>query len=96
MEKDTTDARTRTVFSTWYLGAAQLVGTGASYLLLAALTRLGPDTYGLWVLALNPQPFDPGPLALGFWSLALALGSEPLPLALNPGLMARGPWRPNC
>ena len=44
--------RTRAISGTWYLGLIQVLGTGASYLLLAALTRMGPEQYGLWVLVL--------------------------------------------
>lgn len=46
------DDRQRFVASTWYLGGAQLVGTAATYALLYTLTRLGAESYGLWVLAL--------------------------------------------
>ena len=44
--------RARAISGTWYLGLIQVLGTGASYLLLAALTRMGPEQYGLWVLVL--------------------------------------------
>ena len=47
-----TDARNKAVSSTWYLGAAQIFGTGATYLLLASLTSMGAEQYGLWVLVL--------------------------------------------
>ena len=47
-----TDDRQRFVANTWYLGGAQLVGTAATYVLLFALTKLGTEAYGLWVLTL--------------------------------------------
>lgn len=44
--------RERAISNTWYLGISQVVGTGATYLLLLMLTRLGAERYGIWVLAL--------------------------------------------
>ncbi len=42
----------RFVSSAWCLGAAQFVGSGATYALLYILTKLGVEQYGLWVLTL--------------------------------------------
>ena len=44
--------RGRFIASAWYLGVAQLLGNFSTFALLFALTRLGPERYGLWVLAL--------------------------------------------
>ena len=70
-----TDARNKAVSSTWYLGAAQVFGTGATYLLLASLTSMGAEQYGLWVLVLLAVSYLSPWAGLGLGSGALALAA---------------------
>lgn len=50
--RDQRAGRAAFITNTWFLGIGQLVSNASSYLLLFALTRLGAELYGLWVLVL--------------------------------------------